>query len=69
MSISNVDSMFNSHVMNDEQQTLSNDIRAQIKSVATFIDGALPECREKSIALTKLESALFYCNAGIARNL
>ena len=68
MSLGKINYMFNSHPMNDEQQALSNDIRAQIKSVAAFIDGALPECREKSIALTKLESALFYCNAGIARN-
>lgn len=43
-------------------------IRAQAKSFAYLIDGMVPDSREKSLAMTKLEECVMWANAGIARN-
>jgi hypothetical protein len=42
-------------------------VRADIKASAAYLDLVLPDGREKSLALTKLEEALFWANAAIAR--
>lgn len=41
--------------------------RTAAKRVAQDFDDFLPEGREKALALTKLEEALFWANAAIAR--
>ena len=43
-------------------------IRAQAKSFAYLIEGLVPDGREKSLAMTKLEECVMWANAGIARN-
>jgi hypothetical protein len=42
-------------------------VRAMVKELAHKLNGMLPEGREKSLAVTKLEEALFWANAAIAR--
>lgn len=42
-------------------------IRYNVALLASEIDKMVPECREKSIAITKLEEAVMWANAGIAR--
>jgi hypothetical protein len=42
-------------------------MRAAMKGAAMFVANTVPEGREKSLALTRLEEALFWSNAGIAR--
>jgi hypothetical protein len=42
-------------------------VRAQIKAVAHMLDGALPDGREKALAITNLEQAMFWANAAVAR--
>lgn len=44
------------------------DIRNEALQFANLIDGSYPNSREKSLALTKLEEAVFFANANIARN-
>ena len=44
------------------------DVRAQAYSLARHLNEILPESREKSIALTKIEEAMMWANAAIARN-
>lgn len=43
-------------------------MRDEFKKLAYLIDDLVPDSREKSTALTHLETANFWANAGIARN-
>ena len=43
-------------------------IRSKAYELAAYVDGACPDSREKSIAFTKLEEAVMWANASIARN-
>jgi hypothetical protein len=43
-------------------------LRALAKTMADRIDRLCPHSREKSIAITKLEEAVMWANASIARN-
>ena len=43
-------------------------VRRAAMDLASNLNDWLPEGREKSIAITKLEEAVFWANAAIARN-
>ncbi|ALY09281.1 hypothetical protein FDG92_gp09 [Arthrobacter phage Jasmine] len=43
-------------------------IRAQMENIAQYWASNLPAGREQATALTKLEEAMFWANAAIARN-
>lgn len=43
-------------------------LREEAKALANAIDERVPDSREKSLSLTNLEQAIFWANAGIARN-
>lgn len=43
-------------------------IREKAKELAYLIDELVPDSREKSLAMTKLEECSMWANAGIARN-
>ncbi|MFB5557631.1 Acb2/Tad1 domain-containing protein [Bacillus cereus] len=59
---------FTYHPPKEGQTERFVDIRNQALLFATVIDGLCPNSREKSLALTKLEEAVFWANASIARN-
>ncbi|MGR5865718.1 DUF7681 family protein [Bacillus thuringiensis] len=60
--------MFTYHPPKEGQTEKFVDIRNEALQFANLIDGSYPNSREKSLALTKLEEAVFLDNANIARN-
>ncbi len=44
-------------------------IRNNLLDLAAQLNRALPDCREKSLAITKLEEAMFWANAAVARHM
>lgn len=63
-----IENAFTYHPPKEGQPQLYNIIRDNAKNFAITIDNIAPDSREKSIALTKLEEAVFWTNAAIARN-
>jgi hypothetical protein len=43
------------------------EMRVRGFTLAEWIDQRLPDCREKSLALTSIEQAIMWANAGMAR--
>jgi hypothetical protein len=42
-------------------------VRDECQALAEFMNEVLPEGREKSLVLTKIEETMFWANAAIAR--
>ncbi|MGW1549035.1 Acb2/Tad1 domain-containing protein [Streptomyces sp. NPDC002346] len=42
-------------------------VRGFLFTAAEFVEANVPDGREKALALTKIEEAMFWANAGIAR--
>ncbi|MEO3974358.1 hypothetical protein [Streptomyces sp. CAU 1734] len=45
-----------------------SDVRSACRELAELLNRVLPEGREKSIAVTRLEEVMFWSNAAIARD-
>jgi len=58
---------FTYHLPTREQILAYDVIRTTAKSLACAIDATCPDSREKSLAITKLEEAMMWANAAIAR--
>jgi hypothetical protein len=63
-----LENRFSYHAPKDGQPALYAAIRAKAKELAYLIDLSEKDCREKSLALTNLDQAVFWANAGIARS-
>jgi hypothetical protein len=59
---------FNYHSPKPGQPKKYEYIRGTLLNVASIIDNFCPNSREKALAITKLEEAMFWANASIARN-
>lgn len=57
---------FESKIFTDDSKSASIIIRDSIIFAAQNIDAQVPDGKEKSLALTKLEEALMWSNKGIA---
>jgi hypothetical protein len=62
-----LDSRFTYHPPVSGRDVLYTAIRAKAKEMAELINALCPEGREKSLAVTHLEEAVFWSNASIAR--
>ena len=59
---------FTYHPPKGDQQQRYGSIRDHALDLADLIDDLCPGSREKSLAITKLEEAVMWANAAIARN-
>jgi hypothetical protein len=63
-----IDNRFTYHAPKLGQAELYQDIREKAKELAYLIESVVPDGREKALAFTNLEQAVFWANAGIARS-
>jgi hypothetical protein len=68
MSELNLDNIYKYHAPKEGQQEKYEQIRAKGKELAELVTKLCPDSRERSIALTHLETANMWANASIARN-
>lgn len=59
---------FTYHAPKEGQPEKYTAIREKAKELAYLIDELCPKSRESSVAITNLETAVFWANAAIARN-
>jgi len=63
-----IENNFKYHAPKDGQVEKYHQIREKAKELAYLIDELCPISREKSLSMTKLEEAVMWANASIARN-
>lgn len=70
LTVDNTDirSRFTYHAPRDGQAQIYEGIRFRVREVAEHINDVVPDSREKSLAITALEEAVMWANAGVARN-
>jgi hypothetical protein len=54
--------------MTDARRDEHTDIRRSCYQLAIVVNEAVPDGREKSTAITKIEEAMFWANAALARS-
>lgn len=69
MDIEDLRNRFDHHAPRDEMTaSLHSEVRSRCYWVAEFFASDLPDGREKSLAITKLEESMMWANAAIARS-
>ena len=63
-----IEKNFTYHPPKEGQANRYQCIRDTAKGFALLLEGICPDSREKSLAMTKLEEAVMWANASIARN-
>ncbi|WP_274362746.1 DUF7681 family protein [Paenibacillus thermotolerans] len=63
-----IENNFQYHAPKEGQPAKYDAIRSLAKGLAVAFDDMCPNSREKSLAMTKLEEAVMWANAAIARN-
>ena len=59
---------FDHHAPDAEKVKLHEDVRVRCHDLARALNACIPDCREKSLAVTNIEQAMFWANAALARN-
>lgn len=69
MDPADIDNRFAFHAATtQEKRDEHTSVRQQCRQLADFLNGVLPEGREKALAITHLEEVMMWSNAAIARN-
>jgi hypothetical protein len=63
----NLNVLFNHHEPDPKKALAHSVIRINVRNLAWFMDVELPEGAEKEIVMVKLQEAMFWANAAIAR--
>ncbi len=63
------DDRFKYHTPTAEAVELHEATRHWIATMVQWMEENIPSCRERSVAITHLETAMFWANAGIAREI
>lgn len=63
------DDRFKYHRPTENAAAMHEATRAMISEVVEAFEDGIPECRERGLAVTKLEEAMFWANAAIAREI
>lgn len=63
-----IENNFKYHAPKPGQPEIYTEIREMAKELAELIDEKVPNSREKALAMTNLEQAVMWANAGVARN-
>ena len=63
-----IEKRFTYHSPKGDQPAKYEKLRNMVKGLALEFDESAPDSREKSLAITKLEEAVMWVNAAIARN-
>lgn len=63
-----IENNFKYHSLKEGQPEKYTAIREKAKELAYSINEVCPNSREKSVAITNLETAVMWANASIARN-
>lgn len=63
-----IENAFTYHAPKDGQPEKYRAIREKAKELAYLIKELVPDSREQSLAITKLEECSMWANAGISRN-
>jgi hypothetical protein len=63
-----LENSFTYHSPKDDQPARYVELRETAKYLAEKINNLVPNSREKSTAISKLEESIFWANAAIARN-
>lgn len=58
---------FTYHAPKGDQPARYEQIRGAVRDVSAMISRATPECHEQELAIERLEEAVFWANAAIAR--
>jgi hypothetical protein len=64
----NLNQRFDHHPPDEATGEIHAAVRAHLKRAAESVVASQPDSRERSLAVTHLEEAMFWANAGIARN-
>lgn len=67
MDNTDLENRFNYHAPDEVKKRAHERVRTYLLQMAQEFNISLPEGREKSLAITKLEEAMFWANAAIAR--
>lgn len=68
MDIADLQSRFTYHMIDKSQEDKMKQVRMNLLNVAILIDELSPDSREKSLAITSLETAMFWANSSVSRN-